>query len=78
MNLQYISDNTGKPAGIFIPLKDWRLLIRKYKGLDNEVDNTESTKEEIFASIKQGLNEIQLIEQGKMKTTPLKDFLNDL
>ena len=78
MNLHYISDNTGKPTGIFIPLKDWRLLIKKYKGLDNEMNYSESTKEEILASIKQGLNEIQLIEQGKMKATPLKDFLNEL
>jgi hypothetical protein len=36
------------------------------------------TKEEIKDNIRQGLKEIQLIEQGKMKATPLKDFLNEL
>lgn len=41
-------------------------------------DYTEPTKEEIKENIKQGLKEVQLIEQGKMKATPLKDFLNEL
>ena len=78
MNLQYISDNTGKPTGIFIPLKDWWDLTQKYEGLDNEVDYSEPTKEEVLENIKQGLQEVQLIEQGKMKATPLKDFINEL
>jgi hypothetical protein len=45
--------------------------------LGNE-DYTEPTKEEIKKNIKQGLKELQLIEQGKMKATPLKDFLHEL
>jgi hypothetical protein len=36
------------------------------------------TKEEIKDNIRQGLKELQLIEQGKMKATPLTDFLNEL
>ena len=35
-------------------------------------------KEEIKDNIRQGLKELQLIEQGKMKATPLNDFLNEL
>jgi hypothetical protein len=27
---------------------------------------------------KQGLKELKMIEQGKLKSTPLKDFLNEL
>ena len=38
----------------------------------------EPTKEDIKENIKQGLKDLQLIEQGKMKATPLKDFLNEL
>lgn len=41
-------------------------------------DYTEPTKDEIKESITQGLKEVKLIEQGKMKATPLKDFLNEL
>jgi hypothetical protein len=42
-----------------------------------KVDNY-PPKEEIKDNIKQGLKELQLIEQGKMKATPLNDFLNGL
>ena len=37
-----------------------------------------SAKEKIKENIKQGLKEVALIEQGKLKTTPLKDFLDEL
>ncbi len=78
MDLQYINDSTGNTAGIFIPIKDWNILTEKYRGLDDEVNYDEPTKEKILANIRQGLKEVQLIEQGKMKATPLKDFLNEL
>jgi len=42
-----------------------------------EVDD-EPTKEEILNNIKKGFEEMQLIKQGKLKTTSAKDFLNEL
>ena len=36
------------------------------------------TKEEIKDNIRQGLKELQLVEQGKLKTRPAKEFLNEL
>jgi len=41
-------------------------------------DYIELTKETIKENIMKGLKEVQLIEQGKMKATPLKEFLNEL
>lgn len=38
----------------------------------------EPTKEEIISNIRKGLEEMQLIKRGKLKSTPLKDFLNEL
>jgi hypothetical protein len=34
MNLQYISDSTGKVTGVFIPISEWNELKAKYKGID--------------------------------------------
>jgi hypothetical protein len=42
-----------------------------------KVDNF-PTNEEIQDNIRHGLKELHHIELGKMKTTPLNDFLNDL
>ncbi len=36
MNLQYISDSTGKTTGVFIPINEWNNLKNKYKGIDQE------------------------------------------
>ncbi len=36
MNLQYISDNTGKTTGVFIPIQEWEDLKTRYKGLEDE------------------------------------------
>lgn len=36
MNLQYISDSTGKTTGVFIPISEWNELKSKYKGIDQE------------------------------------------
>ena len=44
----------------------------------DQQDKGEPTKEEIKENIRQGLREVQLIEQGKMKATPIKDFLDEL
>ena len=40
--------------------------------------NGSDAKNEILENIKQGLKEVQLIEQGKMKSRPAKEFLDEL
>jgi len=36
VNLQYISDSSGKTTGVFIPIAEWNELKSKYKGIDQE------------------------------------------
>ncbi len=43
-----------------------------------ELEGDEPTKEEIINNLKRGFEEMRLIKDGKLKTTPLKDFLNEL
>jgi hypothetical protein len=38
----------------------------------------ESTKDEIVSNLKKGFEEMKLIKKGKLKTTSLNDFLNEL
>ena len=38
----------------------------------------EPTKQQILDNIKAGLQEVQLYKKGKLKTTSVKDFLNEL
>jgi len=36
MNLQFISDSTGKTTGVFIPINEWNELKSKFKGIEQE------------------------------------------
>jgi len=37
MNLQYISDSTGKTTGVFIPISEWNELKNKYNDIEDGV-----------------------------------------
>ena len=39
MNLQFISDSTGKTTGVYIPIKEWNELKDKFKGIGEEEVN---------------------------------------
>jgi hypothetical protein len=45
---------------------------------DNDDDNQGDSKEEIIANLMQAFKELKLIKEGKLKTTPAKEFLNEL
>ncbi|MBK9581918.1 MAG: addiction module protein [Saprospiraceae bacterium] len=45
MNVQYITDDTGKTTGVFIPISDWNGLKSKYAEINEESIIPESHKE---------------------------------
>lgn len=45
--------------------------------IKKEID-AKSNKSEIIKNIKQGFKEMKLIEEGKLKGTSFKEFLNEL
>ncbi|MBK7808879.1 MAG: hypothetical protein KA270_13085 [Saprospiraceae bacterium] len=66
---------------IYTTDKEYNHFVKLVKNLHYvkkiETDD-EPTKEEIISNIKRGFEEMQLIKKGKLKTTSLKDFLNEL
>lgn len=38
MNVQYISDDTGKTTGVFIPISEWNEFKNKYKNIEQIID----------------------------------------
>ena len=53
-------------------------LVQNLGFIKNIKTDDEPTKEEIISNLKRGFKEMQLIKKGKLKTTPLNDFLNEL
>lgn len=46
--------------------------------IQSKEDYEEPTKQEILNSIKQGMQEVQLHQEGKIKLQSARDFLNEL
>lgn len=46
--------------------------------LDSDVAEDEDTDEQVIANIKEGVRQMRLIEQGKMKSRPVREFLEEL
>ena len=72
---------TNKEYNHFIELAKNLNYVKKIKtdeaSIDTDSDDGDS-KEEIIKNLKAGFKEMQLYKQGKLKTTPFKDFLNEL
>lgn len=74
MKLQVIQDSKGKPTGVYIPINEWRELKKQHK----ELEYVEPTKEQILKELKEAVEELKLIEQGKRKARAAKEFLDEL
>jgi hypothetical protein len=57
--------------------KVWEMISSSESSQETKRVYTKEEKE-ILNSIQKGFKEVQLIEKGKLKATPIKDFLNDL
>ncbi len=63
---------TDKEYSHFVQLAKNLHYVKKIK------TDGEPTKDEILDNLKAGLEEVKLFKKGKLKTTPAKDFLNEL
>ena len=65
-------------------IDDKSLLKRVWEIIQSNEDTKQTSREfskeekEILNSIRKGIEEIKLIEKGKLKATPLNDFLDEL
>ena len=78
MGLQIIQDEKGKNAGVFIPYNQWRQLKKQHKELEALEQEEQPGRAQVLRNIKKGLKEVKQFRQGKLITTPAKDFLNEL
>lgn len=77
MRLQIIQDSKGKATGVYIPISEWEELNKQYKNLE-ALEYEEPTKEQILQELKEAVNELKLVEQGKLKARPAKELLDEL
>lgn len=68
-----------KEVTLRIPDNKYQFFMELVSNLGFEkTEDDGDTKEEIIANLKQGFKEMKLYKAGKLKGTPLNDFLNEL
>jgi heme oxygenase len=77
MRLQVIQDSKGKATGVYIPINEWEKLKKQYRDLE-ALEYDEPTKKQILQELKEAVQELKLVEQGKLKARPAKELLNEL
>lgn len=77
MELQIIEDAKGKPAGVFIPMSKWQQLKKIHKDLE-ELEYEEPSKIQLLQELREAVEELALIQKGKLKSRPAKELLDEL
>lgn len=77
MELQIIEDAKGKPAGVFISINKWQQLKRIHKDLE-ALEYEEPSKIQLLQELKKAVEELTLIQKGKLKSRPAKELLDEL
>jgi hypothetical protein len=70
-----------KQVTLHIPDNNFPFFMELAKSLQfvKKIEETSApTKKQVLQNVKAGLDEVALFKKGKLKTTPAKDFLNEL
>ena len=60
-------------------LKFFKDIIKNFSFVKiQETESDEDTDEQVIENIRQGVKEMRLVEQGKMKSRPAREFLKEL
>lgn len=77
MKIQIIQNSKGKATGVYIPINEWTQLKKQYRNLE-ALEYEEPSKQQILEELKEAVQELKSVEQGKLKARPVGDLLNEL
>ncbi len=77
MSLQFIQNEKGKNAGVYIPISEWKQMKAQYKNLE-AWEEPNLSKAQILENIRQAVEEMKLIKAGKLEGRPLQELLDEL
>jgi hypothetical protein len=77
MSFQYTYDTKGNPIGVFVPINEWEKITDELKKT-NLSKGPVNGKNKTLKSIEKGMRQVSRIEEGKLKSIPLKQLLDAL
>ncbi len=73
MSVQFLTDAEGKKTSVLIPYKEWDALNKEREDLIHKLQDAE-----LSLRYKQAFKDAELFEQGKLKTYPIAQLLDEL
>ncbi len=70
LDIQYLSDSSGKPSAVQLPLSDWQKILDKLKKYEQTL--------KIKADLKEAFEEVAILKKSKERKQTLSEFLNEL
>ena len=70
IELQYVSDSSGNPQSVQLPITDWEKVMSKLKKYEQTL--------KIKTDLKVAFEQVSKLMKSKAKKQTLKDFLNEL
>lgn len=72
MNIQFISDNSGRKTAIQLPIEEWELIKKRYPDVENLVADIPDWQKDILD------HRLSLIEQNPNSIRPINELFDEL
>ena len=73
MSIQFVTNSKGEKTSVLIPYEEWYALNEERGELIKKLQEAE-----LLLRYKQAFSDAKLFEQGKLKTYPIADLLDEL
>ncbi len=73
MSIQFVTNSKGERTSVLIPYKEWDAINKEREDLKNKLEEAE-----LSLRYKQAFQDARLFEEGKLKTHPIADLLDEL
>jgi hypothetical protein len=73
MSVQFLTNAKGEKTGVLVPYKEWNNLKKEREELIHKLQEAE-----LALRYKHAFADAKLFEQGKLKTHPIAELLDEL
>jgi hypothetical protein len=73
MSVQFVTNSKGEKTSLLISFKEWDAINKEREELKHKLEEAE-----LLLRYKQAFKDARLFEQGKLKTYPIAELLDEL
>jgi hypothetical protein len=73
MSVQFVTNSKGEKTSVLISFKEWDAINKEREELKHKLEEAE-----LLLRYKQAFKDARLFEQGKLKTHPIAELLDEL